>query len=152
MYTRILVPLDGSPAAEAALPHAREIARRFGARVLLLRVVEPLVVPAWPSFAGPDLGVRDQPGDATAAEAYIREQAAACSGEGVAVESRVRRGPSADEILACIGEEAVDLVVMAAHGRGGFFERIAGRTAEAVLARTPVPVLVVPTPRPASTP
>ena len=48
MYTRILVPLDGSEAAEEALAHAREIGRCFGSRLVLLHVVEPLVMPMVP--------------------------------------------------------------------------------------------------------
>ena len=40
MYRNILVPLDGSPRAEAILPHAEDLARRYGARVILLHVDE----------------------------------------------------------------------------------------------------------------
>jgi len=44
MYKRILVPLDGSALAEQALPHAVAQAERFGAELILLRVVE-LIAP-----------------------------------------------------------------------------------------------------------
>jgi nucleotide-binding universal stress UspA family protein len=42
MYKRILAPLDGSVLAEQALPHAVAQAERFGAELILLRVVEPI--------------------------------------------------------------------------------------------------------------
>src|SRR5690349_5842928 len=43
MYNTILVPLDGSKRAERILPHVEALARQFGARVVLLQVVEPVV-------------------------------------------------------------------------------------------------------------
>ena len=46
MYSTILVPLVGSKRAEAILPHAEELARRYGARVIFLQVVEPFSVPS----------------------------------------------------------------------------------------------------------
>jgi nucleotide-binding universal stress UspA family protein len=39
-FRHLLVPLDGSKLAEAVLPPVRELARRFGARVTLLHVLE----------------------------------------------------------------------------------------------------------------
>jgi nucleotide-binding universal stress UspA family protein len=143
MYDRILVPLDGSAIAEAALSHACEIARRFDGCLVLLRVVEPLMVPPWPSFAGPDLTVREHPGDAAAAAEYLRDQARALSGDGCRVETLVRHGTAADQILAAARELSIDLVVMTATGRGGIARLIGGSTAEAVLARAPAPILVV---------
>ena len=42
MYQRILIPLDGSALAEQSIPYARSIAKAFGARIDLLRVIEPI--------------------------------------------------------------------------------------------------------------
>jgi len=42
MYKRILLPLDGSPLAEQALPHAAALAERFQAELILLKVLVPL--------------------------------------------------------------------------------------------------------------
>jgi nucleotide-binding universal stress UspA family protein len=41
MYKNILVPLDGSQRAERILPHAKQLAERFEARIILVQVVEP---------------------------------------------------------------------------------------------------------------
>ena len=49
MYNYILVPLDGSERAEAILPHVEELAKRYDARVIFLRVVEPS-----PVYVGPE--------------------------------------------------------------------------------------------------
>ena len=42
MYSRILVPLDGSSESEQVLPYARQIGRALGARLDVIRVMEPL--------------------------------------------------------------------------------------------------------------
>ncbi len=51
MYKRILVPLDGSPLAEVALPYAEELALRLGAEITLLQVVA-LTIHAYPAAEG----------------------------------------------------------------------------------------------------
>jgi len=51
MYTRILVPLDGSTRAERAIPVAARIARASGGAVVLVRAVN-VASGFWPSLAG----------------------------------------------------------------------------------------------------
>ena len=51
MYEKILVPLDGSPRAEAILPHVEELAQKFNSTVVLTRVVSPLPILADPQDA-----------------------------------------------------------------------------------------------------
>ena len=48
MFKHILVPLDGSKLAEQALPYAESLATQYGAKLLLLRVIPQLGVPAAP--------------------------------------------------------------------------------------------------------
>jgi nucleotide-binding universal stress UspA family protein len=43
MYNTLLVPLDGSQRAERILPHAEALAQKFGAQLVLLQVVEPII-------------------------------------------------------------------------------------------------------------
>lgn len=147
MYARILVPLDGSQAAEKALPHAAALGLCFNAQILLTRVVEPLVVPPIPSFTTPVFTVSEHPGDAEAAQRYLDEQAQALIQAGLTVETVLRHGDAADELLDAITEKHADLVVMTACGHGGIARLIGGSTAETVLARIPVPALVIPPPR-----
>jgi len=144
MYERILVPLDGSDVAEEALLHAREIARHFGSRLYLLHVVEPLLVPSLPSFAGPELSAREHPGDAEAASNYLQGWVRTLGGEGLAAAGLLRHGSPADEILDCQEEFGISLIVIATEDRLGLGIFGGERTSDAVLARTKAPVLVVP--------
>ena len=52
MYKLILVPLDGSARAERILPYVEELAQKFGSKLLLLQIVEPLVTGVSPYDAG----------------------------------------------------------------------------------------------------
>src|SRR5579859_1516100 len=61
----------------------------------------------------------------------------------VAVETRVAYGRAAVEILQVVADEAADAIVMATHGRTGVQHLIYGSVAEAILAATTVPVLLV---------
>ncbi|NLC56300.1 MAG: universal stress protein [Armatimonadetes bacterium] len=151
MYRCVLVPLDGSATAAEALPHAREIALHFGARLLLVRVVQPLLVPTIPTFAGPELSAREHPGDTEAARAYLQTCAEALSALGITVQVEVRHGSPADELLECMDDYHPDLVVMATQGRG-LTRLFGGQVTEALLARSSVPVLVIRAPEAADAP
>jgi len=81
MFDRILVPLDGSPASNAALPLVKTLARATGGSVTLLRV-------SLPGESAPDL---------EAGLGRIREGLASSD---IQVQAAVRTGDPADEILA----------------------------------------------------
>ena len=141
----IVLPLDGSACAEAALPHATGLAVRFGARLLLVRVLPPRV-PPWQDPQGTRCTAAVQ------ARAYLGGVAARVRAAfpelsvGVALPS----GPAADTILDEAALEHADLIVMAAHGGDQPALYHLGRIAQTVLRQTEVPVLVVPAPRPRS--
>ena len=63
MYKNILVPLDGSQRAERILPHAKQLAERFEARIILVQVVEPHI-----EFEGPQKDHQDE-----AIEVFLQE-------------------------------------------------------------------------------
>lgn len=105
MYDRILVPLDGSHAAEEALPHARSLASRLRSELILLRVDVP--IQNLPSSRYPDeIG--------STAKAYLRGVAEPMFLKQLKVRSLVAFGDPAREILACAERERVDLVIVAA--------------------------------------
>lgn len=152
MYKRILVPLDGSACSEAALPHARAMAEKFEAELVLMRVVEPTPVPVpMSSMAVMDGGLWTgaQPGLAEieetreeVAEEYIEETARRIEGPSTVV-TEVEWGGAAHEIVECAEEHQVDLIVLAAHDRS-FWERLfMGSTSEGVLHETHIPLLIV---------
>ncbi len=135
MYRTILVPLDGSPLAERALPYAEALARASGARLLLVRAALAH------TFPGVD-PTEDQVKAVREAEDYLATIAAQLARQGV-VETAVFYGEPVEAILEETRLRKADLVVMATHGRSGVSRWVYGSVAEAVLAESPVPVLLV---------
>jgi len=138
MFTNILVPLDGSELAEAALPAARFLAGALGAKVTLVHVVEedaPLTIHG-------ERHLRNT----QEAEAYlngIRELAGPAGSEvachvHAAVTSHVARSLVAHE-----DELSPDLIVLCTHGRGGLRRIFIGSIAQQVAAAGTTPVLLI---------
>ncbi|MCO5167109.1 MAG: universal stress protein [Planctomycetes bacterium] len=121
---RLLVPLDGSPLADAALPRAARLLDD-GGEVVLLRVLPP----------GADARERE------AAGAHL--EAARRSLSGVRASPVVREGDPAAELLAEAARLSPSLVVMSSHGRGGVLRFVRGSVAERVLRASPAPLLVL---------
>ncbi len=149
MYELILVPLDGSELAETALPHAEEIARRFQARVLLLRavvsahqVVAETATPDAPRLSL-DVAQRRQEAEVEAAEGYLGSISHRLVAAGLRVETQVAEGPPAAAILEYAAEAHVSLIVMSTHGRGGLRRLVFGSVADEVLRSSHLPVLLL---------
>ena len=126
MYGTILVPLDGSPLGERALPYATAIAKAAGAHLRLVRVA-PAAAPS-------------------GAAEYLRRVAAALSRPPVSptVSTAALAGDPATEILAEARRTGAGLVALSTHGRSGLGRWLYGSVADAVLRRAGVPVLLVP--------
>jgi len=138
MFKHILVPLDGSAPAEAALPAAAQLAARCGARVTLLHIIERDA----PATVHGARHLREQ-GEAAAYLDDIRRRAFPAT---AAVAGHVHEAATADVargIVAHEGELAPDLIVMCAHGRRGLHEKIFGRIAQQVIGLGSVPVLLI---------
>ncbi|HET8529197.1 MAG TPA: universal stress protein [Gaiellaceae bacterium] len=134
---RILVPLDGSALAEAALPPARSFAERLGATLVLLHVLE----------REPPREVHGEPHLATAADAtaYVERRAASLREAGVEVVVDVHERPVSD-VAAAIDQHAhehdADLIAMCAHGRSNLRDRLLGSIAERILRGGSIPILL----------
>ncbi|MCI0342511.1 MAG: universal stress protein [Planctomycetales bacterium] len=133
-FRRILVPLDRSEAGRRVLPLAEEVARAFGA-VVVLAHVEP--VPAEPVLYGAIVKAMDR------ASADLRLDVARLEKAGIRARLRVAFGDPAAEILLLARAEKADLLALATHGRTGLARAVFGSVAEAVLREAPVPLLVV---------
>ncbi len=129
MVTTILVPLDGSPLSERAIPFATRLARAPGARLVLVRSVE---------------AERDLVEGASHTRTYLEAHAGALVSEGVDVATAVPAGAPAPAILGEVRARSVDLIVMSTHGRSGLGRWLYGSVADRVLRRAGVPVLLVP--------
>lgn len=139
MFGHMLVPLDGSPLAECVLPHTVSLAQAFGARVTLLRVLEPGC-----------RGDQVQPVDPlewrlshAEAEAYLAEVAERLRAAGVEAEADLLEGPPARRIVEHVRETAADLVVVSSHGRTGLSDWNVSSVARKVIQLARVSVMMV---------
>ena len=136
MFSRILVPLDGSPLAEAILPEVMELAALHGAEVMLLRVA---LAHAFPGTSQTDVQVRA----VEEAEGYLAGVQQHLDARGLLVNCAVRYGHAAGEILDHAQTRGATLIAMSTHGRSGIRRLVLGSVAEAVLRAAPVPVLLL---------
>jgi nucleotide-binding universal stress UspA family protein len=138
MFQQILVPLDGSHLAEAALAPARFLAAALGARVTLIHVVEedpPATIH----------GDRHLRGTAEA-EGYLAGLRARDFPEAQSIACHVHDSATRDVALSIVehqGELAPDLIVLTTHGRGGLRRLFAGSIAQQVVAHGRTPVLLI---------
>jgi len=142
MYRTILVPLDGSPFAEHALPLALAIAGRAGATLRLVLVHAPVALPHDGSEmiydAALDGSLRDQEVDYLA---HLAKRLADLS--RLEVKHRVIDGPIAEMIHGEATATQADLVVMTTHGRGPFNRLWLGSIADQLVRRLPARLLLV---------
>ena len=142
MYRRAIVPLDGSPVAEAIIPFILEIAGPLDMEVVLLRVVQPQAPIV--TEGSRHVKVEDVAGRMTDAREYLAPLAVELRGKGVRTTTEVRRAPEVpEEILAAARETGADLIAMSTHGRSGLGRLLFGSVAEAVLRHAPVPVFLM---------
>jgi nucleotide-binding universal stress UspA family protein len=134
MYERIMVPLDGSNAAEMVLPYAEEMATKFNSEIALVSVAEPIPAESDHLF-----------------HVYLKtiqeKVRAELSDWGARAEPRVDVevlvGKPADQILTYAADKNMSLVVMASRGRSGEGPWLLGNIAAKVLRATTKPVLLV---------
>jgi nucleotide-binding universal stress UspA family protein len=139
--TRILVPSDFSECSDAAVRYGLELARKFGARLHLLHVIQDPATQPWAAegFAVPLLDALDQ----WQRDAKVRlEHAIPAEDRDNAVVTCAIASPCS-EILRYAAANGIDLIVMGTHGRGGVSHMLLGSIAEKVVRRAPCPVLTV---------
>lgn len=147
MPRRVLVPLDGTAAAEAAIAPARDLARLLGAAVHLVMVVatpgtmrgeQQLLGQVMPATARAALDLEE-----TEACDYLDETAGRFRSAGVSVTTEVRRGDTTSALADEAAEPGVGLIVVATHGRAGVQAIWTGSVTARLLARTPAPLLLL---------
>lgn len=139
MYDDILVPTDGSDAAEVAIDEAVSLAALTGARLHGLYVVDSRDYATLPETKWVELAAELE----SAGEDAVLAVERAAESAGVEVTTTIQRGPPHEAILQYVEREGVDLVVMGTHGRSGLGRVLLGSVAESVVRRSPVPVHVV---------
>jgi len=151
---QILVPLDGSALAEAALPQALALAPILGASVTLLRVVQyqPVLSPLTWNMPTLDLMQEIATQVRTAAQDYLTQVRTRLEAGGVRVQTvLVEQELPAEAVAAAARDPQVRLIAMATHGRGGLRRWLLGSVADEVLHTAPVALLVVRPPAGAAT-
>lgn len=135
MIRTILVPLDGSPLAERALPAACRLARLAQARLMLVRVARHFT-----SLSDPVAAQLEAVGEA---ESYLSALEKDLASRGFNVESEVHYDTPASAIVLAARLYGADLIVMCTHGRSGLTRALLGSVAARVVHDVPVPVLLV---------
>jgi nucleotide-binding universal stress UspA family protein len=131
VFTKLLVPLDGTLEAAAALPAAKTLARATGGSITLVRVPESVGDPAQ-SLLGHDI-----------AEDELRATAEELAAGGLQVDWLLGAHPVAQFIIAAAAARESDLIVMATHGRTGLARAFAGSVSERVVADSGRAVLLL---------
>jgi nucleotide-binding universal stress UspA family protein len=138
---RILFPTDFSEYADDAWPYATRFGRDFGAEVHVLHIVTqvPGVYTDGLAYGPRDLAEHMEAEARQALDRMVDDAKAM----GLAARSSVRTGIAFQEILDYADAEAIDLIVMATHGRTGLAHVLLGSVTERVVRRAPCPVLTV---------
>lgn len=141
MYKKILVPLDGTPQAEEALPYAEALARSDDAELIILRIPD---APA-PEFLAGDPGLAHKILNEAGVEAqrYVNKTLNTLVTEHVKVSGITRIGPVPDTIIAVAEETHADMIAMYTHGYTGIKRWLMGSVADEVIRHTHIPVMLI---------
>ena len=144
---QVLVPLDGTPAHEPAVPVAITIGRLFAAPIHLVMVTPTLTtLSAEQALSGRllptttramlDLAAQD-------AELYLTQVKARCEQESVSATTEILRGDVAEEVLTRAQNLDNCLIIMGSHGRAGLRGLLTGSVAKRITDKAHSPLLLV---------
>lgn len=143
MYSKILVPTDGSALSQQAAAAAVEFAGATGAEIVAVSVAQP-----YPMIAAEAVVVLDTETETRALLEQAQEnvdkvaQLAKAAGVGCSVATALSYIPH-EEIIKTAVDHHCDLIFMASHGRHGLSKLLAGSVTQNVLAYSSIPVLVL---------
>ena len=137
MYKKILIALDNSPADTAILPHAAELASKFGAEILLLHVADGFAARCFDSLK------LSESEEMKADLAYLEKVAAEFREKKISVSTKLALGNPPTEIVKIAEAEDCDLIAMAGHGHRLFGDIFHGSTITEVRHNTSIPLLVI---------
>jgi nucleotide-binding universal stress UspA family protein len=140
MFNRILLPLDGSPLAEQALPHAIAIAECFQSELILLQVLIPL--PRSPVTEEAAI-LRAEEAKAILVHEYLESVAAKVQDQSIKMQVIAIEGRPHFQILQYAEINQVDMIVMCSRGQSGLSRWMIGSVADRVMRGANMPVLLV---------
>jgi nucleotide-binding universal stress UspA family protein len=142
MYKRILIATDGSDKSKMAASEGMELAKALGASAIAVYVVNEVVIASAVRQLGSN---RKEVEEKLTAAGQKAVDAVKKMGDeaGVAVDTIVRIGVPANDVIDLAGAEKADLIVMGSHGESGASKLLIGSVVQKVLYWATVPVLVV---------
>ena len=148
MFSKILVPLDGSKTAEKALPYAQHLAHQDNAEICLVFVCPFPLMWMDGGMGAVGLGACPLPAGFMENEMRLRKEylaglQAQLVKEGLTAVSECLEGDPCEEILGLATRQAFDLIVLTSHGRTGPGRFIMGSVAERLARHSCCPVLIV---------
>jgi nucleotide-binding universal stress UspA family protein len=144
MYSKILVPLDGSTLAEQALTHALDVAQKFGSEIHLIQVIVQYSGAITPYELDYKMTETFREAAIREAHEYLRRVERQFTSKGIRpVITKVIEGMVAESILEYSTHHGIELIVMATHGRSGINRWVFGSVAEKVLRASECPVFLV---------
>jgi nucleotide-binding universal stress UspA family protein len=146
MFTRIMLATDGSKLSQKAVKSAIEMAVKFNAELIAVKVI-PRYVQAYfeGSFTVADIDVKSIEAQwAAGAQAVLDKIVASAVAKGLSVKTSVVKSDDiSDGLVKTAKKMKVDLIVMASHGRRGIKRMLLGSETRNVLTHSEVPVLVL---------
>ena len=143
MFLNILVPVDGSESADAALSQAIDLASSQGSAITLLCAWRRLSLDYSLGVAMSEADIESLDGEARTEAERIVATARARIPEGIVTHTLVVEGHPADAILDAIQAREPDLVMMGSRGRGSVRSTLLGSVSQSVLHHSPAPVLIM---------
>ncbi|MFC1952317.1 universal stress protein [Chloroflexota bacterium] len=148
MYSKVLVPLDGSELAECILDHVRTIVTGCQvSEVVLLIAVEVyekgLPSITWGGVISAEQGAALEAESIAKAKDYITKVTDKLRKEDIFVQPVVIQGKVAEGILDYAVKNQIDLIMMSTHARSGPSRWALGSVADRVIRHSPIPVLIV---------
>lgn len=141
MYKKILCPVDGSKVAQHSLREAARLAALLDASLTVLHVIDNSDFLVLPPQGSPVYGYMQDEGKNILKKAVKAARKECGNVEPELLE--IRKGRVATAIVATAKSSRADLIVMGTHGRRGLASLVLGSDAAAVVAASPMPVLLV---------
>ena len=149
MYEKILIPLDGSSVGETALRNVEELLARMApetkTEITLLKVVPYVTFNVLTLDPGAQVPINGNEYEQLEKESlgYLEEIAAPLRERGIEVNTLVKVGSSAEEIINTARESGANLIAMSTHGFSGIKRWALGSVTDEVLKTSDIPILVI---------
>ncbi len=143
MYSTILVPLDGSVRAEAILPHVENLALKYGAKVIFMKVIDLPTLKVGYSRKAMEQYAQDLDVQEKRDGEYLADMQRVFREKDIDVETHLSHGSVVGEIITAAERASADLIAIASHGRGGLSRSFYGSVAAALLQRIDRPLLLI---------